>query len=292
MIPQANLIITHHCNLLCKHCYMNANNKIKENDELICNNAVNVIDKLVDLNVKKIMITGGECNVSSKLIDILKYIKSKDIEISMFTNGFMFNDSILDYVDNYSLSVDGDREFHNFIRGNDKSYDNVMSTIDKLINNKKNVSIQMTVLDSNIDNLYNNLIDIYSKKIKKVNLCCILRQGRSVDNKLSYDYDYKKLNDIINKVYEDTGYNMYIHTNIYNNYELDNYLKKGAIDFPLWIDLVDNNYYYVDTKFSNNLDYLNEDNLNTIKNDLMNSINKINCNDYIILEDELINLEG
>lgn len=291
MIPQANIIITHRCNLLCKHCYMNANNKQKEDEDLIKEDVFGIIDKLSELNTNKIMITGGECTLNKYLLDILKYIKSKNIKTSIFTNGFIYKKEILDYVDDYCLSVDGNKEFHNYIRGNDKSYDNVIFTLKELISNKKQVSVQMTILDDNINELEDNLIYLYKLGIKKVNLCCLLKQGRSCDNDLRYNKT-DKLNEIINEVYKKTGYNMYIHTNLYSKYDIDTYLKNGIINFPLWIDIISNKFYYVDEKFSNSINELEIEKIDLIKNRLYKNILKINNNSMAILEDELINEVG
>lgn len=59
-----NIIITHKCNLMCKHCYMNAGNMDFEETNIIFSKFKCVIQKIKEMGVKEIMLTGGECTIS------------------------------------------------------------------------------------------------------------------------------------------------------------------------------------------------------------------------------------
>ncbi len=183
---KVNIIITHKCNLMCKHCYMNAGNKDFEDEKEIFKRFKEVINKL---NVKQIMLTGGECTISPIFYKILDYCKDNNIEVTLFINGLIFNRKILEYVDNYSLSIDGLKTYHNNLRGSDKAYDNTINTIKLLKENNKNITVQITVMKDNIEEILSIIKLLYSYGVKNINLCSLLDEGRSIENKLDSNID-------------------------------------------------------------------------------------------------------
>lgn len=291
---KVNFIITHKCNLMCKHCYMNAGNSCNENNDLIFTRFKDAIVKLKELGINEIMITGGECSISPILLKILEFCKNLDIKTSIFTNGILFNDRLLEYVDDYCLSLDGLKDNHNALRGSLCAYDNTVKTIKKLKKNKKNVSIQITVTNRNVDELLELINIIYSLGINKINICCLLDEGRSLENNLSLNIEFKKLDKIIKKAYQRTGYNVKIHTNIFQQFDTNVYLRNNAIIFPLWIDLVNNSFYLVkdDSIFSLTLDEFSKENVeilnNKINNYISSNIDKFLSKDQYVLENMII----
>lgn len=291
---KVNFIITHKCNLMCKHCYMNAGNSCNENNDLIFTRFKDAIVKLKELGINEIMITGGECSISPILLKILEFCKNLDIKTSIFTNGILFNDRLLEYVDDYCLSLDGLKDNHNALRGSLCAYDNTVKTIKKLKKNKKNVSIQITVTNRNVDELLELINIIYSLGINKINICCLLDEGRSLENNLSLNIEFKKLDKIIKKAYQRTGYNVKIHTNVFQQFDTNVYLRNNAIIFPLWIDLVNNSFYLVrdDSMFSLTLDEFSKENVeilnNKINNYISSNIDKFLSKDQYVLENMII----
>lgn len=291
---KVNFIITHKCNLMCKHCYMNAGNSCNENNDLIFTRFKEAIVKLKELGINEIMITGGECSISPILLKILEFCKNLDIKTSIFTNGILFSDRLLEYVDDYCLSLDGLKDNHNALRGSLCAYDKTIKTIKKLKKNKKNVSIQITVTNRNVDELLELINIIYSLGINKINICCLLDEGRSLENNLSLNIEFKKLDKIIKKAYQRTGYNVKIHTNIFQQFDTNVYLKNNAIIFPLWIDLVNNSFYLVkdDSIFSLTLDEFSKENVeilnDKINNYISSNIDKLLSKDQYVLENMII----
>ena len=291
-----NIIITHKCNLYCKHCYMNAGNNDYENSDKIFQKFKITIDKLQDLGIKKIMITGGECTVSSNLIKMLEYCKRKGMITSIFTNGMILNKKIYNYVDDYNLSIDGLEDYHNDIRGNSHAYKNVLRTINYLQSNNKNITVQMTVTRQNINQVLPTLDVLRTYDIKKVSLCCLLDDGRSIENNLDSNINIVELREIIKRVYRKTGYNLIIHTNIFDNFSTNTFLKTKSIYFPLWIDLINNSFYLVkdNSAFSLKLEELSEKNIDRLNKKINDCISN-NLNDLLkkgnyVLENEIIKL--
>ena len=289
---RVNMIITHRCNLRCKHCYMNADICNKEDSLKIFDLFKNTINKLKEIGINEIMITGGECSIFPYIIEMLEYCKNNDISVIMFTNGIDFNRDITKYVDKYYLSIDGLKNNHNKLRGNNKAFDRTINTIKYLIKEKKDITIQVTVTNDNIDEIVELSELLHEININKINLCCLLDDGRSIDNKLDSNINLSKVKQIVKKIYRNTGYNLSVHTNIFNKLDTKNYVNTKSISLPLWIDLVDNNYYLVkdNSYLSNDINKLSKENIDDLNtkacNYIIDRVKFIN-NDYYVLENEM-----
>lgn len=76
------------CNNQCVWCYaQNAQDQIMKLE-----NAVQVIDSLKAINIKKIVLIGGEPTIYPHFFEVLEYINKKHISISIVTNGRKFAD--------------------------------------------------------------------------------------------------------------------------------------------------------------------------------------------------------
>lgn len=291
---KVNIIVTHKCNLMCKHCYMNAGNKEFEDGNMIFNRFKNIIQKLKKLNVKEVMLTGGECTISPLFLKMLAYCHENEIKPSIFTNGFAFNHEIINYVDNYCLSLDGMEDNHNNLRGNARGFRKTINTIKYLQRNKKNVTIQVTVTNSNINEIIDVIDLLYSLKVKNINLCCLLEEGRSIKNKLDSNIDLERINRIIEEAYRKTGYNIKIHSNIFNKMDTIIFLKSKSIVFPLWIDLIHDSFYLIkdNSPFSRPLKQLSSKNVKdlnkSVNNFILSKFSKYSTKKYYVLENELL----
>lgn len=91
-----NLHFTDYCNFRCKHCFVKKNGK-----ELSFDNIKIIIDKLSkyqsDINDKiRINLAGGEPLISKNIQDIIDYINSKGLEVSIITNGYYLTKAFID----------------------------------------------------------------------------------------------------------------------------------------------------------------------------------------------------
>ena len=296
MMNKVNIIITHKCNLMCKHCYMNAQNSSNEDSDSVFNRFKIIINKIKKMGINEIMITGGECTISPVLFDILNYCNENNIKVTLFTNGFTFNKRICQYVDDYCLSIDGLENSHNWLRGNKNAYNKVLETIKYLKGKNKNITIQTTVTKSNISELIDLSDKLYMLGINRINLCSLLDDGRSIENNMDSHLNLLELKKIITKIYREKGYNLIIHTNIFTQRDTQMYLETNSIVFPLWIDLIDNNFYLIkeDSIFSDELSVFSEKRIK-ILNDKINSFISKNITNlvnkkYYVLENEILKL--
>ena len=120
------VIVTDRCNLHCKHCSVNNLTAVIHPYARICNE----MQTLYDMGVRILFFCGGETFLwrdgDKTLRDLVKHAKEMGfLIVNVVTNGTHPID--LPEADLILLSLDGDREKHNEIRGN--TYDTILENI-------------------------------------------------------------------------------------------------------------------------------------------------------------------
>lgn len=80
------------CNFKCIYCY--ALDSAKRPDELSKEEFIDVIHQAKELGARKIIILGGEPMLYPEIMEMIRYIRSLDLEIELFTNGANITESI------------------------------------------------------------------------------------------------------------------------------------------------------------------------------------------------------
>lgn len=94
MLPlYLTLELTSKCNLDCKFCYIHGKRK---NDELSFEVLRPVLDRLIDWGLLGVTLTGGECTLNKDFALIYKYLKSKGVIVTVYTNGVLLKDSVFE----------------------------------------------------------------------------------------------------------------------------------------------------------------------------------------------------
>ncbi len=105
-----NLHFTDFCNFHCKHCFVK-----KENYELTFDKLQEIVNKADKYfkanNIKgRINIAGGEPLLSRNIDKLIDYIASKDIKVSIITNGYYLDESFIErhknQIETIGISVD------------------------------------------------------------------------------------------------------------------------------------------------------------------------------------------
>ncbi len=152
------LEITTACNLRCKHCFQ----KDYGNNFLETNKAIEIINTLADNNIFEVSLIGGEPFKHHGIMDIIRCCKEREMAITVVTNGTFLNEEIVDQLAQIPrltlvISLDGTREVHDFIRGNNV-FDKVESAIKTSISKGIAVEITCTLNAINI-NKYREVIE-------------------------------------------------------------------------------------------------------------------------------------
>jgi len=108
--------ITHRCNLACIHC-QSENSDIEP--DLSPERYLHLIDEIADAGTSRIGFTGGEPLMRKDMGDILKRCHEKNLITSIVSNAWLVKHNIdkLKDLGVLFLSLDGDEEIHDKIRG-------------------------------------------------------------------------------------------------------------------------------------------------------------------------------
>lgn len=166
-IDYLRISLTESCNLRCIYCI--PENFIpkfyNENMILTKENIFDIIEASVELNIKKIRLTGGEPLLRKDIVDIVKGIKDRGIEkIYITTNGILLSEKIESLRDaglsGVNISLDTlDREKFSFItRGGD--IERVLQGIKKSLNLNLEVKINSVIMKGINENAIDNLVKL------------------------------------------------------------------------------------------------------------------------------------
>ncbi len=98
-VIKAQVELTYGCNLHCLHCYTDCYNQrdlIKK--ERTTEEILHTLDELYELGVLWVCFTGGEIFMRKDFLQIYDHAKSKGFLITLFTNGTMFTEAIVDHL--------------------------------------------------------------------------------------------------------------------------------------------------------------------------------------------------
>ena len=170
--------VTSACNLRCKHCfyYTKADFFDTQND-FSKEEALAFAQYLVEeLNIMSVVLTGGEALLSSYLFDLIKYFKSKNVCVTLLTNGTLITEDIATKLvalldkkyDNIQISFDGaTAHTHDAIRGKG-SFEKSLNALEQLSRKEFSPIIATTINSQNVKEL-DKFADLFEKyKIKEL----------------------------------------------------------------------------------------------------------------------------
>lgn len=132
------LQLTEKCNLCCKHCFVSSTSSGNEMEYDKIENIL--LPHLIQANVKKVTLTGGEPFVFSRLLDVIRLLNNNNIQISICTNASLITEKFLDEIldinkIHFNVSLDGfSNSSHGAFRGNsdEKIFKRIISNISML----------------------------------------------------------------------------------------------------------------------------------------------------------------
>lgn len=90
--------LTARCNMNCVHCYLQ---NVHDTKELSYDKIIEIIDILYEKGIVFLTFTGGEILLRKDFVDIYLYAKKKGFLVELFTNGYLFDDKIIDALAEY-----------------------------------------------------------------------------------------------------------------------------------------------------------------------------------------------
>ncbi len=158
------LELSHICNLHCIYCYAESGAPL--NNELHFEEIIDIIDQGIDLGVRKIIVIGGgEPMAYPRIMDILRTIHSRGLEIELFTNGTLLTPDIVEEFK--QLKVNPVTKFNSmhpevqdYLAGKPNSFKSIRSGLDMLRkagfpNDELSLGAQTVICRPNYDELPN-----------------------------------------------------------------------------------------------------------------------------------------
>ncbi|MFI3210167.1 MAG: viperin family antiviral radical SAM protein [Peptostreptococcaceae bacterium] len=221
-----NLHILEGCNFKCRYCFAKFGNK----NMLEINIWKKIVDNILKTaKVSRFNIAGGEPLLYRYIDDLINYINSKGIKVSIITNGFLLDEK--------------------FILKHKESIDTIGISIDSF---NYNTLTELGCINSNKEIL---TLDRFLKLGKLINNLNIKLKVNTVVNKLNYNEDLKiDLDDIIADRWKILKMKTFKKDN-FNNYDLDvsinefNYfVNKNQSKNLIIEDSMINSYIIIDSK--------------------------------------------
>lgn len=181
--------ITPRCNMKCKHCLFFNNNCKDLKKELTTEEVFKIIDNVCkDTSVKAIWISGGEPLLRNDIVEICKYIKSKNIKPSLSSNGILLNKQLINDLYNAGveyihLSLDGSNAAtHNKLRGVDNAFEELMRVLDLLKDSKIHKGASFMVTEESISEIEDILNIAKEKQLDVMSFYLVAELGRGAKN--------------------------------------------------------------------------------------------------------------
>lgn len=165
-----HIYLTHGCNIRCKHCYMYAGNKQK--NELPVKKWKEILSSFRECHGKNVTFSGGEPLMYKGFTELVRFAYSLGLNVCVLSNGLLWTDSLINnispYIHEVQISIDGvDNESYKKVRGND-NFVKVIDTVVKLANAGIKVTVATTFTFDNLDDTteskYKTLVENLQEK--------------------------------------------------------------------------------------------------------------------------------
>jgi len=140
------IFTTPRCNLNCIYCFKDRRKKGYGLSEII---------EKINRARKEVTFSGGESLIRKDILGILKYAKSRNLEVSLQTNGILLNKEILDYIDRIYFVFDtvNFEDWSRITRRGKEDYEKVLKGINLAKQQNKEVYIESLFTKLNYNSL-------------------------------------------------------------------------------------------------------------------------------------------
>ncbi len=145
--------ITTACNLRCKHCFQGE----YPEKYMTLETFKGIVDTLEKNDVYEINLVGGEIFKHKDILEMLRYLNTKNMAVTIVTNAVAIDDEAMEVLKQMNnlfvlVSVDGTRELHDQIRG-EGQFDRIMPKILKMHELNMNVEVLCTINAINVNHV-------------------------------------------------------------------------------------------------------------------------------------------
>lgn len=189
-LNEVQIELTGNCNLWCKHCYGRKDFEKISKNQITKEQLFSCLDQMKDMNVARIIISGGEAFLYKELPSVIGRIAQKKIHIGgIFTNGTIIRNDIFRSLKKHNItttflvSLDGpNAAIHDCIRGNG-NFNKSIDFIKKTISNGFRVTVNTVAMKPNIKKLPTMRYFLENLGVSRWRISVPREQGEAVANK-------------------------------------------------------------------------------------------------------------
>jgi SynChlorMet cassette radical SAM/SPASM protein ScmF len=160
-LNQIYFYLTEGCNLRCRHCWIAPKYQSENNSypALDLDLFKSVIEQAKSLGLRGIKLTGGEPLLHPQISQILEFVRTEELRLTLETNGVLCTFQIAKKIaacNNpfVSVSLDGaDKETHEWVRGVAGCFDDVLAGIRNLVEAGLRPQVIMAIMRHNRDQM-------------------------------------------------------------------------------------------------------------------------------------------
>lgn len=200
--------ITSECNLACPFCFGTRKSDILDLKEIF-----RFFEKMRELGLKTVVITGGEPTYSTRFKEIVLGLKKLGLQLYLSTNGFFWNRGVMEpsfIIDNFeciSLPLEADNpDIHNSMRRGEKNHFDIVKEILEYIKENSNMKVKIgsVVTKNNYNNIANILDELkyFPDRWKLYQLCKSEYNQKYYEKNNVSDYEFSKVVKDIKEKYK------------------------------------------------------------------------------------------
>ena len=160
-LNQIYFYLTEGCNLKCRHCWLapKYQSENKAYPALDLNLFKSIIEQAKPLGLNGVKLTGGEPLLHPEIKEILEYIRTEDLRLTVETNGVLCTPELASRMAAcknpfVSVSLDGaEAETHEWVRGVEGCFDQAIDGLRNLISAGLRPQVIMTIMRQNKDQM-------------------------------------------------------------------------------------------------------------------------------------------
>lgn len=195
--------ITKRCNFYCRHCYSSSDSST-DTLEFTKDEIYKVIDRLQEMRVPVLLLSGGEPMIRDDIFEIIGYAIEKNIRVSLSTNGSLIDldkakklKSLgIGYV---GISLDGMKELNDEFRGVNGAFEMAVRGIENCNKVGQKVGLRMTIHKKNIHQVPDILNVMEKLNVNRVCFYHLVPSGRGehIDNLILNHEEIRNFMDYI-----------------------------------------------------------------------------------------------
>ena len=189
--------ITLRCDLKCIHCYSHAGS---QKDVLSTQEWLEILHKIHQAGVTKLVLTGGDPPASPDFMKILQFCAKNFFIVDIATNGYRINDELARNIAEMEkigvitsrLSIDGTKKTHDAIRGVSGSWEKAVQAVRHLSRWGIPVSVTMTLNPQNLNDVEDVIVTAKANGASRFSAGMTLKKGRAYGKNLEITASQKK----------------------------------------------------------------------------------------------------